>query len=31
MKTLLGTFADDTAILAIDKDPIQAAQKSKTT
>jgi len=24
---LLGTFADDTAILAIDKDPIQAAQK----
>ena len=25
--TLLGTFADDTAILATDKDPIQAAQK----
>jgi len=25
--TLLGTFADDTTILAIDKDPIQAAKK----
>ena len=25
--TLLGTFADDTAILAIDKDHIQAVQK----